>query len=110
MLRVGVIGAGIMGGGIAYQAALSNIPAVMKDIEGSALDAGMAEAEDYLAAALASARETGSIALALRAAEDLAALHMENGDEEVARALLAETHEEMPEQFHDQGELRTEPI
>ena len=42
---VGVIGAGIMGGGIAYQSALKNIPAVMKDINQEALDLGLDEAK-----------------------------------------------------------------
>ncbi len=40
-----VIGAGIMGGGIAYQSALKNIPTVMKDINQNALDLGMEEAD-----------------------------------------------------------------
>lgn len=39
-----VIGAGIMGGGIAYQSAKSGVPIVMKDIQRSALDLGMNEA------------------------------------------------------------------
>jgi 3-hydroxyacyl-CoA dehydrogenase / enoyl-CoA hydratase / 3-hydroxybutyryl-CoA epimerase / enoyl-CoA isomerase len=36
-----VLGAGIMGGGIAYQSASKGIPVVMKDINNSALDLGM---------------------------------------------------------------------
>lgn len=39
-----VIGAGIMGGGIAYQAASRNIPIIMKDINESALNLGVDEA------------------------------------------------------------------
>jgi len=40
-----VIGAGIMGGGIAYQSASSGVPIVMKDINQQALDAGLAESD-----------------------------------------------------------------
>jgi 3-hydroxyacyl-CoA dehydrogenase/enoyl-CoA hydratase/3-hydroxybutyryl-CoA epimerase/enoyl-CoA isomerase len=43
-----VIGAGIMGGGIAYQSAYKNIPIVMKDIQQSALDLGLATASNIL--------------------------------------------------------------
>ncbi|MGX5172484.1 fatty acid oxidation complex subunit alpha FadB [Aliikangiella sp. IMCC44653] len=39
-----VLGAGIMGGGIAYQSAVKGIPVVMKDINTDALDLGMNEA------------------------------------------------------------------
>jgi len=39
-----VLGAGIMGGGIAYQSASKGIPVVMKDINTAALDLGMNEA------------------------------------------------------------------
>ena len=40
----GVLGAGIMGGGIAYQSAAKGVPILMKDIAQSGLDAGMQEA------------------------------------------------------------------
>ena len=43
-----VLGAGIMGGGIAYQSASSKIPAVMKDIREEALALGMKEAAKIL--------------------------------------------------------------
>jgi 3-hydroxyacyl-CoA dehydrogenase/enoyl-CoA hydratase/3-hydroxybutyryl-CoA epimerase/enoyl-CoA isomerase len=43
-----VIGAGIMGGGIAYQSAISGVPAVMKDIQQTALDLGINEASKLL--------------------------------------------------------------
>jgi len=43
-----VLGAGIMGGGIAYQAALKGIPVVMKDIQEGALALGLAEADKLL--------------------------------------------------------------
>ena len=44
----GVVGAGIMGGGIAYQSVTKGFPAVMKDIAQSALDLGMKEADKLL--------------------------------------------------------------
>lgn len=44
-----VIGAGIMGGGIAYQNAIKGYPALMKDINNAALDLGMSEASSLLA-------------------------------------------------------------
>ncbi|WP_144392539.1 fatty acid oxidation complex subunit alpha FadB [Pleionea sediminis] len=43
-----VLGAGIMGGGIAYQSAVKGIPAVMKDIRQEALELGMGEAQKIL--------------------------------------------------------------
>ncbi|NDD90959.1 fatty acid oxidation complex subunit alpha FadB [bacterium] len=43
-----VLGAGIMGGGIAYQSASSKIPVVMKDIREEALALGMKEASKLL--------------------------------------------------------------
>ena len=47
--RIAVLGAGIMGGGIAYQAALKGIDVQMKDIAQAGLDAGMKEAQQLLA-------------------------------------------------------------
>jgi 3-hydroxyacyl-CoA dehydrogenase/enoyl-CoA hydratase/3-hydroxybutyryl-CoA epimerase/enoyl-CoA isomerase len=44
-----VLGAGIMGGGIAYQSAVRGTPVVMKDIADKALDLGMSEASKLLA-------------------------------------------------------------
>ena len=44
-----VLGAGIMGGGIAYISALRGVPVRMKDIAQSALDLGMSEATKLLA-------------------------------------------------------------
>lgn len=46
--RAGVIGAGIMGGGIAYQSAVKGVPVVMKDIKQEALDLGLQEATNIL--------------------------------------------------------------
>ncbi len=43
-----VLGAGIMGGGIAYQAALKGTPVVMKDIRQEAIDLGLDEARRLL--------------------------------------------------------------
>ena len=43
-----VIGAGIMGGGIAYQNAIKGFPVVMKDINQAALDLGLKEASKLL--------------------------------------------------------------
>jgi 3-hydroxyacyl-CoA dehydrogenase/enoyl-CoA hydratase/3-hydroxybutyryl-CoA epimerase/enoyl-CoA isomerase len=46
--RIGVIGAGIMGGGIAYSSAVRGVPALMKDIAPNALDLGISEARKQL--------------------------------------------------------------
>lgn len=43
-----VLGAGIMGGGIAYQSAVKGTPIIMKDIADKALDLGMSEANKLL--------------------------------------------------------------
>ena len=42
--QAAVLGAGIMGGGIAYQSAVKGTPIIMKDIRPEALDLGMNEA------------------------------------------------------------------
>lgn len=47
--KAAVIGAGVMGGGIAYQSALRGTPILMKDISQTSLDLGMAEAKKLLA-------------------------------------------------------------
>ena len=46
--QAAVLGAGIMGGGIAYQSALKGIPVLMKDVQEAGLRAGMAEASKLL--------------------------------------------------------------
>lgn len=46
--RAGVLGAGIMGGGIAYQSALKGVPILMKDIADAGLHAGIEEASELL--------------------------------------------------------------
>ena len=43
-----VLGAGIMGGGIAYQSAVKGLPVIMKDINQPALDLGLSEAAKIL--------------------------------------------------------------
>ena len=42
--KAAVLGAGIMGGGIAYQSASKNVPIIMKDIRQAGIDQGMSEA------------------------------------------------------------------
>lgn len=54
-----VLGAGIMGGGIAYQSASKGIPAVMKDINEKALQLGMSEATKLLNGQLEKGRIDG---------------------------------------------------
>ncbi|ULQ46079.1 fatty acid oxidation complex subunit alpha FadB [Flagellatimonas centrodinii] len=46
--QAAVLGAGIMGGGIAYQSAVKGTPIIMKDIADAALDLGMGEANKLL--------------------------------------------------------------
>jgi 3-hydroxyacyl-CoA dehydrogenase/enoyl-CoA hydratase/3-hydroxybutyryl-CoA epimerase/enoyl-CoA isomerase len=47
--QAAVLGAGIMGGGIAYQSASKGTPIIMKDIKDEQLDLGMSEATKLLA-------------------------------------------------------------
>jgi len=54
----GVLGAGIMGGGIAYQSALTGTPAIMKDIAQEGLDLGMGEASKLLSRLVKKGRMT----------------------------------------------------
>ncbi len=60
--RVGVLGAGIMGGGIAFQSALHGATVVLKDIQSAALEQGMAEAHRNLSAQVAKGKLTQSAA------------------------------------------------
>ena len=48
--KAAVLGAGIMGGGIAYQSAYKGTPIVMKDINDDALTLGLTEATKLLIA------------------------------------------------------------
>lgn len=57
--RAAVLGAGIMGGGIAYQSALKGVPVLMKDIAQPSLDLGMTEASKLLNKSLARGRIDG---------------------------------------------------
>lgn len=57
--KAAVLGAGIMGGGIAYQSASKGTPIVMKDINQAALDQGLAEATKILDKKLSKGRTTG---------------------------------------------------
>jgi 3-hydroxyacyl-CoA dehydrogenase/enoyl-CoA hydratase/3-hydroxybutyryl-CoA epimerase/enoyl-CoA isomerase len=54
--RAGILGAGIMGGGIAYSSAVRGIPVYMKDITQGALDLGVAEASKLLSKQVRSGR------------------------------------------------------
>jgi 3-hydroxyacyl-CoA dehydrogenase/enoyl-CoA hydratase/3-hydroxybutyryl-CoA epimerase/enoyl-CoA isomerase len=58
----GVIGAGIMGGGIAFQTATRGLPVVMKDIAQAALDLGMNEANKLLKKAVAKGKMDDAMA------------------------------------------------
>lgn len=55
-----VLGAGIMGGGIAYTSALRGVPVRLKDIAQAQLDLGMREAEKQLAKQVKAGRATQS--------------------------------------------------
>lgn len=57
--RAAVLGAGIMGGGIAYQSALKGVPVLMKDIAQPSLDLGMNEASKLLNKSLSRGRIDG---------------------------------------------------
>lgn len=46
--KAAIVGAGIMGGGIAYTSAARGVPVIMKDIQQGQLDAGMTEAGKLL--------------------------------------------------------------
>src|SRR5690606_19597786 len=47
--QAAVLGAGIMGGGVAYQSALKGTPILMKDINQAGIDTGLNEAKKLLA-------------------------------------------------------------
>lgn len=54
--QAAVLGAGIMGGGIAYTSAVNGVPALLKDINQKQLDLGMGEARKLLAQQVSSGR------------------------------------------------------
>ena len=58
--KAAVLGAGIMGGGIAFQSASKGTPIVMKDINQGALDQGLAEASKILNKKLKKGRIDGN--------------------------------------------------
>lgn len=57
--KAAVLGAGIMGGGVAYQSAVKGTPILMKDINDKALELGMSEANKLLQKQLQRGRITG---------------------------------------------------
>ncbi len=66
--RAAVLGAGIMGGGIAYQSASRGVPILMKDIAPQALEAGLGEAIKLLEKQVERGRSTaGKMAATLAA-------------------------------------------
>jgi 3-hydroxyacyl-CoA dehydrogenase / enoyl-CoA hydratase / 3-hydroxybutyryl-CoA epimerase / enoyl-CoA isomerase len=58
--KAAVLGAGIMGGGIAYQSALKGTPIIMKDIAQEGIDLGMSEARKQLEKQVAKGRMDGN--------------------------------------------------
>jgi 3-hydroxyacyl-CoA dehydrogenase/enoyl-CoA hydratase/3-hydroxybutyryl-CoA epimerase/enoyl-CoA isomerase len=66
--RIGVIGAGIMGGGIAYSCAVRGFPVVMKDIAPNALELGTTEAQKLLDKQVSAGRLTADQAAAVMGA------------------------------------------
>ncbi|GAB1266117.1 fatty acid oxidation complex subunit alpha FadB [Aurantivibrio infirmus] len=58
--RAAVLGAGIMGGGIAYQSALKGTPIIMKDINQAGIDLGLSEANKLLTKRVDRGRMTAS--------------------------------------------------
>ena len=64
--QVAVVGAGIMGGGIAYTSALAGTAALMKDIAQGQLDRGIEEVDRLLARQVGSGRLTVEAAQAVR--------------------------------------------
>src|SRR5581483_6075652 len=64
--RVAVLGAGVMGGGIAFTAASRGMRVIMKDIVPAQLDAGMSEVDRLLARQIQTGRTSQEKAKALR--------------------------------------------
>ena len=58
--RAAVLGAGIMGGGIAYQSAVKGTPIIMKDIAQAGLDLGLSEAGKLLSKQVERGRMTSA--------------------------------------------------
>jgi len=106
--KAAVLGAGIMGGGIAYQSASTGTPIMMKDIAQSGLDLGLSEASSLLAKKVARGRmKPAKMAEVLTAID--ATLSYENFDSvdlvveavvenpKVKRAVLAEVEDSIRE-------------
>ena len=104
--RAAVLGAGIMGGGIACQSALKGVPVTMKDIDRAGLDLGLSEANALLSKRVSrgrmSAPEMGAALQRIdaqlsyegfREADIVVEAVVENP--EVKRAVLAETEQQM---------------
>ena len=104
--RAAVLGAGIMGGGIACQSALKGVPVTMKDIDRAGLDLGLSEANALLSKRVSrgrmSAPEMGAVLQRIdaqlsyegfRQADIVIEAVVENP--EVKRAVLAETEQQM---------------
>ncbi len=66
--KAAVVGAGVMGGGVAYQSAARGVPIIMKDIAAHALDLGMSEARKLLARQVEQGRLAQDKADAIQAA------------------------------------------
>jgi 3-hydroxyacyl-CoA dehydrogenase / enoyl-CoA hydratase / 3-hydroxybutyryl-CoA epimerase / enoyl-CoA isomerase len=56
--KAAVLGAGVMGGGIAYQSALRGVPVILKDVSEKALEFGLSEANTLLAKQVEQGRMT----------------------------------------------------
>ena len=106
--RAAVLGAGIMGGGIAYQSAYKGTPIIMKDINQAGIDLGMSEASKLLAKRVERGRMT-SLEMAGVLSKIQPALSYEGFDTvdivveavvenpKVKHAVLAETEEQIAE-------------
>jgi 3-hydroxyacyl-CoA dehydrogenase/enoyl-CoA hydratase/3-hydroxybutyryl-CoA epimerase/enoyl-CoA isomerase len=57
--QAAVLGAGIMGGGIAYQSALRGVPIIMKDIAREGIDTGLAESKKLFSKRVSRGRMSG---------------------------------------------------
>ncbi len=88
--KAAVAGAGIMGGGIAYQSASHGVPIFMKDIAASALGLGMSEARNLLAKAVESGRLTQDKADAVIGSITPSLIYKGFGDADVVVEAVAE--------------------
>lgn len=104
--RAAVLGAGIMGGGIACQSALKGVPVTMKDIDRAGIDLGLSEANTLLSKRVSrgrmSAAEMGAVLQRIdarlsyegfREADIVVEAVVENA--EVKHAVLAEAEQQI---------------